>query len=93
MDAGKAIRNERIRQGMSQKELGIRLNVNNTYVCDLEKNRKYPSRKMAEKLAMALSTPYPVILMRSIELSDIPFQKRDTYKASLPAINALLASL
>lgn len=52
---GRAVRAERIRQGLSQEGLAELAGVDRTYICGLERGRRNPALSTVERIAKALS--------------------------------------
>ena len=53
---GRAVRAERIRQGLSQEGLAELAGVDRTYISGLERGRRNPALSTVEQIAKALST-------------------------------------
>ena len=54
---GRAIRRTRLRQHISQEELGFRAGLHRTYVGGIERGEKNPSFENLMRIAHALSVP------------------------------------
>jgi len=52
---GQNVRNERLRQGLSQEELGIRAGLHRTYIGMIERAEKNITLTNIEKIALALN--------------------------------------
>lgn len=55
MNVGKRIKEERIRLGMTQKEIAEQSQLSTSYICDIEVGRTNPSLKALEKISKVLS--------------------------------------
>ena len=51
---GERIRNLRKNNGMSQRKLADLMELNHSAICKMENGKSYPSRKNAEKIALAV---------------------------------------
>lgn len=51
---GKKVREVRIKQGLSQGDVGIRLNLHRSYISGIERGVRNPSLKVVQKIAKAL---------------------------------------
>lgn len=54
MNVGKKIKEERLRIGLTQKEVADRCGTSTSYICDIEVGRTNPSLKTLEKISIAL---------------------------------------
>ena len=91
MDIGQAIKEFRIRNGLTQAQLGDRCGMSTNAICSLETGKAYPPKATVDKLCEAFGIPQSYLLMASIEESDIPEEKRVLYRALLePLRNELL---
>ncbi|MFC1714852.1 helix-turn-helix domain-containing protein [Candidatus Poribacteria bacterium] len=67
MKIGKAIKLFRINLGLSQKELAQRAAVSINYLSLIENDRRVPSNKLLERLAVELNTSTSQILLQASE--------------------------
>lgn len=91
MDIGQAIKELRVKQGMTQGQLAERCGMSTNAICSLETGKAYPPKSTVDKLCEAFGIPQSYLLMASIEEEDIPEDKRVLYRALLePLRNELL---
>ena len=91
MDIGQAIKELRVRQGLTQGQLAERCGMSTTSVSELETGKTMPPKATIEKLCRAFGIPVSYMLMAAIEEQDIPEEKRVLYRALLePLRNELL---
>lgn len=91
MDIGQAIKELRVKQGMTQGQLADRCGMSTNAICSLETGKAYPPKSTVDKLCEAFGIPQSYLLMASIEEEDIPEDKRVLYRALLePLRNELL---
>src|SRR5205814_9401057 len=60
-----AIRTLRLRNGLSQRQLAIRMQVPRTYVSKIENDKATPTLSSLERLAVALEISVPALLEQS----------------------------
>lgn len=63
MNYGKAIRIGRAIRNFSQNELAQLVKVNASFISLIEKGQRLPSVKTLQKCSIALSIPYPILLV------------------------------
>ena len=91
MDIGQAIKELRVRNGITQAQLAERCGMSITAVSELENGKTFPPKSTVERLCSAFGIPQSYLLMASIEEADIPEEKRVLYRALLePLRNELL---
>lgn len=81
MNIGKAIREVRIKVGMTQLEASAKIGCTPTYLSLVECGRKQPSKAMMKKIAKAFKVAPIVIVSLGAEESDFkPTMRNDTGK-------------
>ncbi len=70
MQLGKAIKTARVNRGMKQAELADALGVSANYLSLLENDKRDPSWKFVCRLADALSTPLPLLVLLAMQSAD-----------------------
>ena len=91
MDLGRAIKMLRVKQGLTQEQLAERCGVNNYTVSTWETGKVWPPKGTAEKICESLGVPTSYLMLASIEIDDIPEEKRVLYRTLLePLRNELL---
>lgn len=74
---GVAIKNYRVKEGLTQENLAKKLGIESTYLSALENGRKDPSVSLMRKTAKVLKIAPEVIVWDSIEIgSDISAEDR-----------------
>ena len=79
MNIGKAIAALCKARGITRKELAARMGISQNAICDLVKERSWPSALTMYKLTQALDVPQSYIMLYSIEEIDIPQEKRELF--------------
>jgi transcriptional regulator with XRE-family HTH domain len=59
---GKKIKEERLKQNLSQEKLALEAEIDRTYINDIEKGSRNISLKIAYKLSIALNIPLSTLL-------------------------------
>lgn len=91
MNIGQAIKELRLKHGMTQTELAERIYMSTTAVSSLETGKAYPPKATVERICKAFGIPTSYLLLASIEREDIPEEKRVLYRTLLePLRNELL---
>jgi len=89
MNIGKAIKNLRKQQGLSQKELAWRMDMSTNALCEIEKGKATPSIKRLEQIAYHLNIPLPIFLLALVTEDDFPEDKKILYPILKQIINEL----
>jgi len=87
---GETIANIRKEKGMKQGELAFNSSISLTYLSQIENNRKKPNISTLEKISKALEMPLPIIFFLSLDVKDIPENKRKAYSMLFPSFEALI---
>ena len=93
MNVGNIISKFRKQAGLSQGQLAEACEISQSYLSQIEKNRREPHMTTLKKLSEVLEVPLPVLLFLSVDEEDIPEQKRDAFKILFPSIKAFLVEL
>lgn len=87
---GPTIKNIRKKKNKSQGEVAQLSNVSQTYLSQLESDKRNPNLEILTKISRALEVPLPIIFFLSLEESDVPEKKRDAFKFLLPTVKTLI---
>lgn len=91
MDIGQAIKNLRLKMGLTQVQLAERCGFSDQGISNIELGKALPPKSTVEKLCQVFGVPTSYLLMASIEEEDFPEEKRVLYRALLePLRNELL---
>lgn len=93
MKLGESVKNLRKEIGLSQKDLAKRIGVTQTYLSLIESGKKVPSVPVLESIAGLFKSPLPVLLWFSVEITDVPIEKREAYKMLKPSIDQMIKSV
>ena len=93
MSIGQAIKQERKRKGLTQRNLSNLTGISNTYISAIETDRRVPNNITAQRISEALDVPYAVIMWKAITDKMIKPEKRAIFLNVKPSIDALLDSI
>ncbi|MBI4918208.1 MAG: helix-turn-helix transcriptional regulator [Acidobacteria bacterium] len=71
MNFGRALRQARERQGISQRQLASTLNVSHSYVSHIEAGRRQPSIAVLARAADAVGLPLAVLALSAADDSEL----------------------
>lgn len=86
MDIGTTIKG--IRKGMNQNqhEFAQGVGITQTTLSHIERNKHAPNGSTIKKISNYSNIPVPLILMNSVEESDIAENRRDRFNSMWPAV-------
>jgi len=91
MKVGSVIQEIRRRKSISQGDLAKRLKISQTYLSQIEGDKKMPSMEILQEISEALEIPVYYLLFKGLEVEkDIVPEKRDAYKTLSPAISSMI---
>ena len=93
MNLGTIIKELRKEAGLSQKDLAQACGLTQSYLSQIEQNKKEPQISSLRKIAEQLELPFPVLLFLALEDEDIPESKREISRILLPSIKTLIIQL
>ncbi len=90
---GDGIKKIREWRGISQKDLADKIFSSQTNISRIENGSQKPSKKMLEKISLALDVPVSVFTFAGLGEKDIVVNKRESFRVLRPAIDNLIKSL
>lgn len=90
MDLGITIKRYRISKGMTQGCLCEKLSITQTYLSQVESNKKEPTLKVLKKISNVLDVPLPILMFLSLSDSDVSAEKLEMFKMLKPSIHAMI---
>jgi XRE family transcriptional regulator, regulator of sulfur utilization len=90
MDLGTSIKNIRKQKGYSQGELANKAGITQTYLSQVESNKKQPNLSTLEAISKQLGVPLPIIFFLSLTKEDIPQSKQKAFEIVSPSIKSLV---
>lgn len=92
MELGKIISSIRKDQGYKQGVFAKKLGISQTYLSQIERDKKEPNLSLLKKIASMLNIPLPIIFFFSLEANDLPKQKQDIFNRIFPKTKDLILS-
>ncbi len=80
MDLGIVIKNIRKQRQQTQEELAALCDITQTYLSQIEGNKKEPNLGVLKKISAELDVPLPILFFLSLNEQDIRPEKRDAFK-------------
>lgn len=90
MDLGRAIARLRKQQCLNQKSLARECSISQTYLSQIENNRKDPNLSTLKEISRALEVPLPILFFLAMNDGDIPEGKREAFGQLLAPIKAMV---
>lgn len=90
MNLGEAISDVRKRKCIKQKVLARRCEISQTYLSQIENNRRDPNLSTLKKISKVLEVPLPIIFFLSLTDEDIPEQKKEAFSYLSPSVKAFV---
>lgn len=90
MNLGSTIITLRKNAGLTQAALAEACGLSQTYVSQIEKDKKVPQISTLEKIGNVLEIPWPVLVFLALGQEHIPEGKKDAYALLFPSVRALL---
>ncbi len=91
MKVGSVIQEIRRKKNISQGDLAKQLNVSQTYLSQIESDKKTPSMDLLQEISDALKIPTYYLMFKGVEVDkDIAEDKRDAYNKLSPAITSMI---
>ena len=93
MNLGNTISQLRERKGIKQGQMADTLEITQTYLSQIENNRKLPNIALLEKISKELSTPLPFLFFLSLDEQDIPGNKIAHFRLLEPMLKKFISEL
>lgn len=93
MDLGTVIKNTRKKKSMTQNELASLCGITQTYLSQIEGNRKEPNLSILKVISEQLEIPLPILFFLSITEEDVDPKKRKSFENITPSIKSLVNEL
>lgn len=93
MNLGSTISQLRERKCVKQGQLADELQISQTYLSQIENNKKLPNISLLEKISVALDTPLPFIFFLSLDEKDIPENRLQHFKLLEPVLKKFITEL
>lgn len=89
MNIGETIRSLRKERGLNQKVLAAKLGISQTYLSQLETNKKNASPSLIKVLCKKLRISVGGFYMLSLTVDDVPENTRGIYECFLPTLRRI----
>lgn len=93
MILGEAIKNVRLRLGMTQEEVCKRAQLTQGFYSNIENNLNAPSLGTLQKITEAFDLPLFWVIMQATERKDVPKRKREAFDSMKPALDKYLEEI
>jgi len=88
----KKLRKERVPQ-LTQGKFAETIGITQTYLSQIESNKKQPSTDVLQKIADDFEIPLPIIFWYGIEEQDVHESKREYFRFLKPTIDQMIDSV
>lgn len=93
MNIGIAIKAIRKEKGLTQGDFCKQIGITQTSLSQIELGKKEPSKSTIEKISKAFNVSPILMYVMSMELDDVPAEKKDLYNVLYPTIKSMTLSL
>jgi transcriptional regulator with XRE-family HTH domain len=93
MNLGNTISQLREKKGIRQGQLAEKLGISQTYLSQIENNKKLPNISLLETIGASLATPLPFLFFLSLDEKDIPERNRGRFEKLNPLIKDFIHAL
>ena len=93
MNLGAVIKELRTDKHYSQKQFAEMCDISQTYLSQIESNKKEPNLSTLKVIALRLDIPLPIIFFKSLDSDDIPEGKKVFFDTISPSFNNLIKSI
>lgn len=90
MKIGTTIKDLRTRSGIKQFELAQKCHISQTYLSQIEGNRKEPNLSLLRTICENLHMPLPILFYLSLDENDVNSRKREAFKIIDQPIKSLI---
>jgi len=81
MDLGKVIKNNRKQKGQTQDEFAKACGITQTYLSQIEGNKKEPNLSTLKIISNELEIPLPILFFMSMNSEDVSIEKRAQFES------------
>lgn len=93
MNLGQALKDLRLKQGLSQVEAASKIGMTQAYLSRIENNEKEPSTDMIKKIGSAYGSPLSIVLWMATDEVDVSENKREAFRHIKPIVDSLINQL
>jgi XRE family transcriptional regulator, regulator of sulfur utilization len=93
MKIGSVIQDLREQKAIKQGDLADKLDISQTYLSQIECNKRIPNINLIEKISLEMNISLPFLLLLSIEEADVPVEKLAHYRLLEPMLRKFVTEL
>jgi transcriptional regulator with XRE-family HTH domain len=93
MNLGNTIKSIRKQKGIRQNTFAELCNLSQTYLSQIETNKKEPNISTLREIANNLKISIPILFFLSLDEKDIPEKKRSAFQIISPTVKTLISEL
>ncbi|HRP36742.1 MAG TPA: helix-turn-helix transcriptional regulator [Candidatus Dojkabacteria bacterium] len=91
MNLGTVIKNKRKQKGLTQEEFALACGITQTYLSQIEGNKKEPNLSTIKEISKKLEIPLPILFFLSMDSEDISVEKREDFESISPKVKTLVS--
>ncbi len=91
MNLGTVIKNKRKQKGLTQEEFALACGITQTYLSQIEGNKKEPNLSTIKEISNKLELPLPILFFLSMDSEDISVEKREDFESISPKVKTLVS--
>lgn len=92
MNIGKGIKQIREKSGINQVAFAELIGITQSYMSQIESNKKKPSIDLLEKISQQVFIPLPILLWFTVDVGDVKDGMEESFKTMKPSIDELIYS-
>ena len=93
MNIGETIRNIRKKRGIRQAELASEINITQSYLSQIENNKKEPHLSTLANIANILDIPLPALFFLAMEDEDVGDDRKVAFSELSPRVKELISDI
>ncbi len=86
MNLGNAIKSLRKEKGIRQNQLADTCSITQSYLSNIEANKKEPTLSVLQQICEGLSVPLPILFFISMDADDVSDDKKQLFNQMAPMI-------
>jgi len=90
MQLGKVIKEKRKGLGLNQVEFSQAVGITQTFLSQIENDKKEPSAKVLTSICYVLGFPKPILMWFALEEKDVPEEKRSVFNILKESVDDLV---
>jgi transcriptional regulator with XRE-family HTH domain len=90
MQLGKVIKQKRKELGLNQVDFSNAVGISQTFLSQIESDKKEPSSKVLTDICKVLDIPKPILMWFALEKTDISEEKREAFNSLKEPVDAFV---